>query len=150
MPRKTATTWKTVTRTATCLAILTRRGDARRRIRAIESWIRSKGCIRRRAKRWRMLRKFGLPFVSFIYFPWRTNADFLFYFWYTYRDVIAVCLLPPFAFCYPTKFQRQTSVAAPYPTKHGTPSHAFPSAGWSANASKPTAESYSTPPLSKN
>jgi len=79
MPRKTATTWKTVTRTATCLAVHTRRRDARR-IRGTGSWIRSKGYFPRRAKRWRMLRKFGLLFVLFIYFfPWRTNADCFFF-----------------------------------------------------------------------
>ena len=55
---------------------------------------------------------------------------------------------------WPTKPQlyhhQQISAAAPYPTKRATPSHASPSAGWSANASEPKPDSCSTPPRSKS
>jgi len=83
-----------------------------------------------------------LLFVLFFFPFFKSNADFIIYFFSCVAGRHCGIFSPLFLF--PSKTNRltsihyQTSAAAPYPTKRVTPSHASHSAGWFANASKPS------------
>ena len=93
-----------------------------------------------------MSRYFGLLFVLFFFPFFNGNADFIIFFLMCYRASLRYLFLFLSKTNRLTSIHYQTSAAAPYPTTCVTPSHASHSAGWFANASKPTPVSCSTPP----